>query len=111
MNSRYAVPGATGKEVVIFDLYPNTGASQSPFFLHSLTFVAHIDVLSYQYRCEAYHRGYGDALARQGDVQLDHGMSYRRHLQMTAVSQRLSWMRRSLRTSASSAGMACLSQP
>ena len=31
LNVRYAVPGATGKEVIIFDLYPKTGTVSAMF--------------------------------------------------------------------------------
>ena len=44
----YAVPGATGKEVVILDLYPNTGGHTS---ITQLSCLAHVRLQSFEHSC------------------------------------------------------------
>ena len=89
---RYSVPGATGKEVIIFDLYPDTGASFLHVY-HRLQFAAGDAVLmsrirrSYEHRRETYFRHDRDSVPGPCDVQFLYGMcSFRLYQIVVGVS-------------------------
>ena len=89
---RYSVPGATGKEVIIFDLYPDTGA----YILHvsrRLQFAAGDAVLmsrirrSYEHRRKTYCRHDRDAVPGPCHVQFFNCMcSFRLYQTVVGVS-------------------------
>lgn len=67
MTPRYAVEGATGKEVAILDLYPSTGVPLGSHFL-ACPF-AYTNIRSCRRRLEARPRDNRDGSTRPGYVQ------------------------------------------